>query len=157
VVCWWSLTGIREMIAKTSEFWEKPVMRQLSISGPILRCQALKAFLSFEATGFVEGSVIIADWTEQTLPSWLDSICRCGSTGGLVRFGPFGLIKSLREVPTLLLMRLAFGTVLPIWDVLRPGRRSVSERESNFGSTHKDSFDRSCCLIDHRLNPTPTG
>jgi MPBQ/MSBQ methyltransferase len=64
-------------------------------------------------TGLVEGEVITADWTQQTLPSWLDSIWQ-GVTRpeGLVRFGLSGFIKSLREVPTLLLMRLAFGAGL---------------------------------------------
>lgn len=65
------------------------------------------------ATGLVEGQVTTADWTEQTLPSWLDSIWQgIARPQGLVRFGPSGLIKSLREVPTLLLMRLAFGAGL---------------------------------------------
>jgi len=53
------------------------------------------------------------NWTEQTLPSWLDSIWQgVARPEGLLLFGPSGLIKSLREVPTLLLMRLAFGTGL---------------------------------------------
>ena len=84
------------------------------------------------ATGFVEGSVITADWTEQTLPSWLDSIWQgVARPEGLVRFGLSGLIKSLREVPTLLLMRLAFGTGLCRFGMFCARRsRSVSERES---------------------------
>ena len=32
-----------------------------------------------------------------------------GSSSSLMRFGVVGLLKSLREVPTFLLMRLAFG------------------------------------------------
>ncbi|UKP00279.1 methyltransferase domain-containing protein [Nostoc sp. UHCC 0870] len=95
-------------------FWEKPVMQQL------LDQWSHPAFASIEGfsevlveTGFVEGEVITADWTQQTLPSWLDSIWQ-GVTRpeGLVRFGLSGFIKSLREVPTLLLMRLAFGAGL---------------------------------------------
>ncbi|MGC1394166.1 MAG: SAM-dependent methyltransferase, partial [Coleofasciculaceae cyanobacterium] len=66
-----------------------------------------------EATKLVEGSVATADWTQETLPSWLDSIWQgVARPQGLWRFGFSGLIKSLREVPTLLLMRLAFGTGL---------------------------------------------
>ena len=66
-----------------------------------------------EATGLVQGKVITADWSQETLPSWLDSIWQgIARPEGLVRFGPSGFIKSLREVPTLLLMRLAFGTGL---------------------------------------------
>ena len=66
-----------------------------------------------EATGKVEGKVITADWSKETLPSWLDSIWQgVAKPKGLIKFGVTGLIKSLREVPTLLLMRLAFGTGL---------------------------------------------
>ena len=64
-------------------------------------------------TGLVEGAVVTADWTQETLPSWLDSIWQgIVRPQGLVRFGVPGLIKSLREVPTLLLMRIAFGSGL---------------------------------------------
>ncbi|BAZ41730.1 putative delta(24)-sterol C-methyltransferase [Calothrix sp. NIES-4101] len=95
-------------------FWEKPVMQQL------LDQWSHPAFASIEgfsellaATGLVEGEVVTADWTTATLPSWLDSIWQgVVRPSGLVRFGLSGLIKSLREVPTLLLMRLAFGTGL---------------------------------------------
>ena len=95
-------------------FWEKPVMRQLLDQWSHPSFSSIEGFSELlAATGFVEGSVITADWTEQTLPSWLDSIWQgVARPEGLVRFGPSGLIKSLREVPTLLLMRLAFGTGL---------------------------------------------
>ncbi len=94
--------------------WERPVMRQL------LDQWSHPAFASIEgfseqlaATGLVAGQVETADWTPETLPSWLDSIWQgVVRPAGLVRFGLPGLIKSLREVPTLLLMRLAFGTGL---------------------------------------------
>jgi MPBQ/MSBQ methyltransferase len=54
-----------------------------------------------------------ADWTQETLPSWLDSIWQgIVRPQGLVKFGFSGFIKSLREVPTMLLMRLGFGAGL---------------------------------------------
>ena len=66
-----------------------------------------------EITGLVKGKVITDDWTEQTLPSWLESIWQgIKRPSGLWHFGIIGFIKSLREVPTLLLMRIAFGTGL---------------------------------------------
>lgn len=94
--------------------WEKPVMQQL------LDQWSHPAFASIEgfsellaATGLVEGTVRTTDWTEPTLPSWLDSIWQgIVRPRGLVKFGLPGLLKSLREVPTILLMRLAFGTGL---------------------------------------------
>lgn len=78
------------------------------------------------ATGLVEGEVMTADWTQQTLPSWLDSIWQgIARPEGLVRFGLPGFIKSLREVPTLLLMRLAFGTSLCRFGMFRALRANL--------------------------------
>ncbi|MEM9246627.1 MAG: SAM-dependent methyltransferase, partial [Cyanobacteria bacterium P01_F01_bin.153] len=53
------------------------------------------------------------DWTQETLPSWLDSIWQgIARPAGLIKFGVSGFIKSAREVPTLILMRIAFGAGL---------------------------------------------
>jgi MPBQ/MSBQ methyltransferase len=49
-----------------------------------------------------------------------------------VRFGVAGLLKSLREVPTLLLMRLAFGTGLcrfGMFRAVRSGLEVANKRE----------------------------
>lgn len=76
-----------------------------------------------EATGWVDGAVTTADWTRETLPSWLDSIWQgILRPAGLVRFGFSGLIKSLREVPTLILMRIAFGQGLCRFGMFRATR-----------------------------------
>jgi MPBQ/MSBQ methyltransferase len=104
--------------------WEKPVMKQL------LDQWAHPAFSSIEGfserlaeTGLVAGNVITADWTQQTLPSWLDSIWQgVARPQGLVRFGLPGFLKSLREVPTLILMRLAFGAGLCRFGMFRAVR-----------------------------------
>ena len=89
-----------------------------------------------EATGFVEGKVITADWTKETLPSWLDSIWQgVARPAGLVRFGLSGLIKSLREVPTLLLMRLAFGTGLCRFGMFRAVRANSQAQAIQTAST----------------------
>ncbi|MEM9136110.1 MAG: SAM-dependent methyltransferase, partial [Cyanobacteria bacterium P01_F01_bin.42] len=64
-------------------------------------------------TGMVDGGVITADWTKETLPSWLESIWQgIVRPKGLIKFGFRGFIKSLREVPTLILMRIGFGAGL---------------------------------------------
>jgi MPBQ/MSBQ methyltransferase len=94
--------------------WEKPVMQQLLDQWAHPEFASIEEFSELlAATGFVAGEVNTADWTQPTLPSWLDSIWQgIARPAGLVRFGPSGFIKSLREVPTLLLMRLAFGAGL---------------------------------------------
>lgn len=104
--------------------WERPVMRQL------LDQWSHPAFASIEgfseklaATGLVDGNVITSDWTKETLPSWLDSIWQgVARPAGLVKFGFSGLLKSLREVPTILLMRLAFGAGLCRFGMFRAQR-----------------------------------
>jgi len=112
-------------------FWEKPVMRQL------LDQWAHPAFASIEgfaealaATGLVAGEVTTADWTAATLPSWLDSIWQgVARPEGLIRFGVTGFLKSLREVPTLLLMRLAFGAGLCRFGMFRAVRATAPVAE----------------------------
>ena len=95
-------------------FWEKPVMRQLLDQWSHPSFSSIEGFSEqLEETGLVEGEVVTADWTRETLPSWLDSIWQgIVRPKGLVIFGASGFIKSLREVPTMLLMRLAFGAGL---------------------------------------------
>jgi MPBQ/MSBQ methyltransferase len=105
-------------------FWEKPVMRQLLDQWSHPAFSSIEGFAELlTATGLVEGNVTTADWTKETLPSWLDSIWQgVAKPAGLVKFGLSGLIKSLREVPTILLMRLAFGSGLCRFGMFRAKR-----------------------------------
>lgn len=111
VVADWNQRDARQ---KPLNFWERPVMRQLLDQWSHPAFASIEEFAELlQATGFVDGAVLTADWTQPTLPSWLDAIWQgMARPAGLVKFGLPGLIKSLREVPTLLLMRLAFGTGL---------------------------------------------
>ncbi|MGK7933007.1 MAG: methyltransferase domain-containing protein [Microcystaceae cyanobacterium] len=95
-------------------FWEKPVMRQLLDQWSHPSFSSIEGFSEQIAeTGLVDGEVITADWTKETLPSWLESIWQgIVRPQGLIRFGFSGFIKSLREVPTMLLMRVGFGSGL---------------------------------------------
>jgi MPBQ/MSBQ methyltransferase len=95
-------------------FWEKPVMRQLLDQWSHPAFSSIEGFSELLlATGLVEGEVITADWTQPTLPSWLDTIWQgIVRPQGWLRYGLSGFLKSVREVPTLLLMRLAFGAGL---------------------------------------------
>ncbi|MEH1836925.1 MAG: methyltransferase domain-containing protein [Nostoc sp.] len=114
----------RDNHQKPLNFWEKPVMRQLLDQWSHPAFSSIEGFSELlVATGLVEGEVITADWTQQTLPSWLDSIWQgVIRPSGFLRFGLSGFIKSVREVPTLLLMRLAFGTGLCRFGMFRTVR-----------------------------------
>ena len=117
---------------KPLNFWEKRVMRQLLDQWSHPAFSSIEGFSELlAATGLVEGEVITTDWTEQTLPSWLDSIWQ-GVTRpeGLVRFGLSGFIKSLREVPTLLLMRLAFSAGLCRFGMFRAIRANSLQKST---------------------------
>lgn len=106
--------------------WEKPVMRQLLDQWSHPAFASIEGFAEqLEATGLVAGEVSTADWTKETLPSWLDSIWQgIIRPAGLVKFGLPGFVKSVREVPTLLLMRLAFGAGLCRFGMFRAVRAS---------------------------------
>jgi MPBQ/MSBQ methyltransferase len=122
VVADWNQRDDRQ---KPLNFWEKPVMQQLLDQWSHPAFASIEGFSELlDATGMLDGYVTTADWTAETLPSWLDSIWQgIVRPQGLVRFGASGFIKSLREVPTLLLMRLAFGTGLCRFGMFRAVRR----------------------------------
>ena len=121
VVADWNQRDVRQ---KPLNAWEKPVMRQLLDQWSHPEFSSIEGFSeTLEATGWVEGKVITDDWTQPTLPSWFDSIWQgIVRPRGLVKFGIYGFIKSLREVPTLLLMRLGFGTGLCRFGMFRAVR-----------------------------------
>ena len=121
-------------------FWEKPVMRQLLDQWSHPAFSSIEGFAELlAATGFVDGDVTTTDWTEQTLPSWLDSIWQgVARPQGLVRFGVSGFLKSVREVPTILLMRLAFGTGLCRFGMFRAKRAAL--RQTLVESTASQSY-----------------
>jgi MPBQ/MSBQ methyltransferase len=105
--------------------WERWVMRQLLDQWAHPEFASIEGFAELlAATGLAQGDVVTADWTQETLPSWLDSIWQgVVRPTGLVRFGLGGLVKSVREVPTLLLMRLAFGAGLCRFGMFRAVRQ----------------------------------
>lgn len=134
VVADWNQRDARQ---KPLNFWEKPVMRQLLDQWSHPEFSSIEGFSeTLEATGLVEGKVITDDWTQPTLPSWLDSIWQgIARPKGLIKFGVYGFVKSLREVPTLLLMRLAFGTGLCRFGMFRAVRTHASEKVEETASS----------------------
>ncbi|HET6486967.1 MAG TPA: methyltransferase domain-containing protein, partial [Spirochaetia bacterium] len=110
--------------------WERAVMRQLLDQWSHPAFSSIEGFSELlAATGLVAGAVVTADWTQATLPSWVDSV-RQGvlRPQGLVKFGLTGFIKSMREVPTFLLMRLAFGAGLCRFGMFRAVRAERAGR-----------------------------
>ena len=109
-------------------FWEKPVMQQLLDQWSHPAFSSIEGFSERLAeTGLVQGEVVTADWTQETLPSWIDSIWQgIIKPQGWLRYGIAGFLKSVREVPTLLLMRLAFGNGLCRFGMFRAIRADVT-------------------------------
>ena len=108
-------------------WWERPVMRQLLDQWAHPAFASIEGFAErLEETGLVQGNVATADWTAETLPSWLDTIWQgIIRPQGWLRYGVTGFLKSVREVPTILLMRLAFGAGLCRFGMFRAVRADV--------------------------------
>ncbi|MEM9567840.1 MAG: methyltransferase domain-containing protein [Cyanobacteria bacterium P01_E01_bin.34] len=114
--------------------WERVVMKQLLDQWSHPAFSSIEGFSELlTATGLADGEVETSDWTVETLPSWLDSIWQgIARPQGLFKFGALGFIKSVREVPTLLLMRLAFGAGLCRFGMFRTRRAPVPSANPNF-------------------------
>lgn len=125
VVADWNQRDDRQ---KPLNFWERPVMQQLLDQWAHPKFSSIEGFSEqLMATGLVEGEVETADWTQETLPSWIDTIWQgIERPQGFLRYGLPGFIKSVREVPTILLMRLGFGTGLCRFGMFRAKRANVS-------------------------------
>jgi MPBQ/MSBQ methyltransferase len=121
VVADWNQRDARN---KPLALWERWVMRQLLDQWAHPEFASIEGFAELlQATNLTQGAVTTTDWTQETLPAWLDSIWQgIIRPKGLVSFGVAGFIKSLREVPTLLLMRLAFGVGLCRFGMFRAVR-----------------------------------
>ena len=109
-------------------FWEKPVMKQLLDQWSHPKFASIEGFSEeLVKTGMVQGDVTTADWTQETLPSWVDSVWQgIARPKGLIKFGVRGFLKSLREVPTILLMRVGFGAGLCRFGMFRAVKSQTS-------------------------------
>ncbi|MEO0350230.1 MAG: methyltransferase domain-containing protein [Cyanobacteria bacterium P01_A01_bin.15] len=125
-------------------WWERLIMRQLLDQWAHPAFSSIEGFSEqLEATGLV-ANVVTTDWTQETLPAWLDSIWQgIVRPKGLIRFGFVGLIKSLREVPTFLLMRLAFGIGLCRFGMFRAVRADVPSKSSSNADGNSHDLVRS--------------
>jgi MPBQ/MSBQ methyltransferase len=66
------------------------------------------------------------DWSQATLPSWIDSILEgARRPGAILSLGPKAVLQGLRETPTIMLMHWAFSTGLMQFGVFR-GRKPAA-------------------------------
>ncbi|MEQ8996190.1 MAG: methyltransferase domain-containing protein [Coleofasciculus sp. B1-GNL1-01] len=141
VVADWNQRDDRQ---KPLNFWERPVMQQLLDQWSHPAFSSIEGFSErLQETGLVEGNVATADWTEETLPSWLDTIWQgIVRPQGWLQFGLSGFIKSVREVPTILLMRLAFGSGLCRFGMFRAIRANSPANLTETVSTQAVATER---------------
>ena len=134
VVADWNQRDDRQ---KPLNFWERIVMSQLLDQWSHPAFSSIEGFSEQIAeTGLIEGDVVTADWTQETLPSWFDSIWQgIARPKGLIKFGVSGFIKSLREVPTMLLMRLGFGSGLCRFGMFRAVKSQTASQPAETSQT----------------------
>ncbi|MFG3818841.1 methyltransferase domain-containing protein [Limnothrix redekei] len=144
VVADWNQRDDRQ---KPLNSWERLVMKQLLDQWSHPAFSSIEGFSEqLEATGLTAGQVVTGDWTQETLPAWLDSIWQgVVRPEGLIKFGLVGLVKSLREVPTFLLMRLAFGAGLCRFGMFRAIRADSTQPSESVLDFERDQ-DNLVCL-----------
>ena len=104
----------RDLKTNPPSFFEKIILNQL------LDQWVHPNFISINDFGYIldinknsSGRVSFENWNSYTNPSWLDSIIEgIRRPGAILSLGPFAIVKSIREVPTILLMNWAFGNGL---------------------------------------------
>jgi len=100
----------RDLRAYPPSFFEKLVLKQL------LEQWVHPKFISINEFGNIlrnnknsSGRVISENWNSYTNPSWYDSIIEgIRRPFAILSLGPVAIIKSIREIPTILLMNWAF-------------------------------------------------
>ncbi|MEC8214961.1 MAG: methyltransferase domain-containing protein [Cyanobacteriota bacterium] len=100
---------------------ERWVMRQLLNQWAHPEFASIKGFqTNLDVSTHHLSAVETADWTESTLPSWIDSIAEgIRRPGAVLGLGPSAVLQGLRETPTLLLMHWAFASGLMQFGVFR--------------------------------------
>ena len=100
----------RDLKAYPASFFEKLVLQQL------LEQWVHPNFISINEFGNIlgtnkhsSGKVISENWNSYTNPSWYDSIFEgIRRPFAILSLGPLAIVKSIREIPTILLMNWAF-------------------------------------------------
>ncbi|MEB3350744.1 MAG: methyltransferase domain-containing protein [Cyanobacteriota bacterium] len=110
------------------------VMRQLLVQWAhpeFASIKGLKRHLQSSPHGAPGLQVDTADWSQATLPSWIDSILEgVRRPQVFLHHGPRSLLQGLREIPTILLMHWAFSTGLMAFGVFRACKPVGKPQES---------------------------
>ncbi len=102
-------------------FLEKIIMKQLLDQWSHPEFASIEGFQeNLLNSNYCGGRVDINDWTKFTLPSWNESILEgIRRPNILFELGPKSFLNGIREIPTILLMRWAFGSGLMRFGVFR--------------------------------------
>ncbi len=100
---------------------ERRVMRQLLNQWAHPEFASIAGFQqNLETSRYGQGGISTDDWSEATLPSWIDSIVEgLRRPKAVLGLGPKAVVQGLRETPTLLLMHWAFATGLMQFGVFK--------------------------------------
>ncbi len=100
----------RDLRAYPPSFIEKFVLKQLLEQWVHPNFISIKEFSNILRTNKNSaGEVLSGNWNSYTNPSWYDSIIEgVRRPFVILSLGPFALVKSIREIPTILLMNWAF-------------------------------------------------
>ncbi|WP_269621848.1 methyltransferase domain-containing protein [Prochlorococcus marinus] len=106
---------------KKTNFIEKIVMKQLLNQWSHPEFSTIESFrANLLNSSFSSSKVYTEDWTDFTIDSWHDSIYEgMRRPDVMFKLGPQSFIKGLREIPTILLMRWAFGSGLMQFGVFK--------------------------------------
>jgi MPBQ/MSBQ methyltransferase len=100
----------RDLMANPPNLLEKLVLKQLLEQWVHPNFISIKEFDNILKTNKNSaGRVISENWNFYTNPSWYDSIIEgIRRPFAILSLGPFAIIKSIREIPTIILMNWAF-------------------------------------------------
>ena len=101
----------RDLRAYPPSFLEKLVLKQLLEQWVHPNFISINEFTNILKTNKNSaGSIISDNWNLYTNPSWYDSIFEgMRRPSAIFSLGPLAIIKSIREIPTIILMNWAFG------------------------------------------------
>ena len=100
----------RDLRANPPSFFERLVLKQLLEQWVHPNFISINEFCNeLKNTKNSAGKVISENWNPYTNPSWYDSIIEgIRRPSAILSLGPLAILKSIREIPTILLMNWAF-------------------------------------------------